>query len=388
VHDSLARVITLHGVYFLTVEDNVGYRVAGHNFFIEDGIETHNLLQHNLAISSLQVWTMLQTDISVASFWVTHPTNTFRYNHAAGSDFYGFWYEIKAHPDGPSATGDICPMGNPLGEVHDNVAHSNVRFGLRIFKLAPRQYPCRDIFSEDETAPWASNPAVVGTFANFTLYKNGECGLLAEQTGNLIFENITSAENLRAGVEFYVSEYTRNPLELRNSVVVGQTSSNSQGVSSRGVITPRTGNIRIDNVRFHDFPSGTHSLETCSKCDDPMVFSNTVQEIYISNITYTNVQGYKLFMSGVKREILYDLDGSFTGTDFDGTPRSSAAVTNNWKHLASHSACLPTSNLSQWHNTIACDETVKLAAVTIAHLSPTTTFDKVGMKIQEISGAY
>lgn len=47
---------------------------------------------------------MLQTDISVASFWVTNPTNTLRFNHAAGSDFYGMWYEIKANPDGPSAT--------------------------------------------------------------------------------------------------------------------------------------------------------------------------------------------------------------------------------------------------------------------------------------------
>ena len=54
--------------------------------------DTHNLLQYNLAISSRESWTMLQTDISVASFWVTHPSNTFRYNHAAGSDFYGFWY--------------------------------------------------------------------------------------------------------------------------------------------------------------------------------------------------------------------------------------------------------------------------------------------------------
>jgi hypothetical protein len=38
VHNSFARVITLHGVHFLTVEYNVGYMVQGHNYFIEDGI--------------------------------------------------------------------------------------------------------------------------------------------------------------------------------------------------------------------------------------------------------------------------------------------------------------------------------------------------------------
>lgn len=38
VHDSFARIITIHGVHHLTVEDNVGFRVKGHNFFVEDGI--------------------------------------------------------------------------------------------------------------------------------------------------------------------------------------------------------------------------------------------------------------------------------------------------------------------------------------------------------------
>jgi len=39
VHDSNARVCTLHGVFFLTVEKNVGFKVFGHNIFVEDGIE-------------------------------------------------------------------------------------------------------------------------------------------------------------------------------------------------------------------------------------------------------------------------------------------------------------------------------------------------------------
>jgi hypothetical protein len=34
VHDSFARVITVHGVHYLYVAENVGYRVKGHNFFI------------------------------------------------------------------------------------------------------------------------------------------------------------------------------------------------------------------------------------------------------------------------------------------------------------------------------------------------------------------
>jgi 6-pyruvoyl-tetrahydropterin synthase len=194
VHESFARVVTIHAVHFLTVEFNVGYRVHGHNYFVEDGIETKNVIRYNLAISSLTVTNMLQTDISVASFWVTNPSNDFYGNHAAGGDFYGIWYEIKANPDGPSATNDVCPIGNPLGNVQNNTAHSNIRFGFRIFKLYSREYPCQDIRNDsDADNPWAYNPSITSNFTNFTVYKNLEDGVLSEQTGNVVFDKFVIA---------------------------------------------------------------------------------------------------------------------------------------------------------------------------------------------------
>jgi hypothetical protein len=72
------------------------------------------VIQDNLMITSITSLTLLQSDISVASYWITNPSNYFRRNHAAGSDFYGIWYEVKPHPDGPSATNGVCPMGMPL----------------------------------------------------------------------------------------------------------------------------------------------------------------------------------------------------------------------------------------------------------------------------------
>ncbi len=135
----------------------------------------------------------MQTDISVASFWITNPFNHFRNNHAAGGDFYGFWYEIKPHPDGPSASSDVCPIGNPLGDNRNNVAHSYRRFGLRIFKLASRTYPCVSIRNNLLEDPWSQNPSIESRFSNYVLYKNMEAGLLAEETGNLIFDNFTIA---------------------------------------------------------------------------------------------------------------------------------------------------------------------------------------------------
>ena len=34
VHDSMARCITIHGVHFLRVQNNVGYNARGHNIFL------------------------------------------------------------------------------------------------------------------------------------------------------------------------------------------------------------------------------------------------------------------------------------------------------------------------------------------------------------------
>ena len=133
----------------------MGYKVRGHNIFVEDGIETDNTIRNNLVIGSIAATNMMQTDTSVASFWITNPSNDVYGNHAAGSDFYGIWYEIKPRPDGPSATMDVCPIGNPLGNVYNNVAHSNTRFGLRLFKLISRTYPCSPIRNDrSPDDPW------------------------------------------------------------------------------------------------------------------------------------------------------------------------------------------------------------------------------------------
>ncbi len=34
---------------------------------------------------------LLNTDTTPASFWITHPNNTYRHNRAAGSAAYGYW---------------------------------------------------------------------------------------------------------------------------------------------------------------------------------------------------------------------------------------------------------------------------------------------------------
>jgi hypothetical protein len=130
----------------LRLEKNVVYDVMGHNIFIEDAIETKNYIFKNLVMNTKRSWSLLNTDQSPASFWITHPDNDFIENHAAGSDRYGYWYDLQTHSTGPSANTAVCPENHKVGQFKKNHAHSNERYGLRIFhNMVPRKYPCRPI---------------------------------------------------------------------------------------------------------------------------------------------------------------------------------------------------------------------------------------------------
>ena len=92
-------------------------------------------------------------------------------------------------------------------------------------------------------------------------------------------------------------------------------------------------------------------------------------------------------MNGHKKDILYDLDGSFSTTQFDGRQRSSAAITFNWKHMASDSACAPPTSTAAWDNTIICDSTFKVKGIAVSQLT-TSIFDKQAMKVEPVSDVY
>ena len=130
IHLTYNRAVTTQGVHFFRIQRNVAYHILGH---IEDGIETQNIFEDNLGISTLASWSLLNTDQTPATFWITNPYNYFRGNRAAGGDRYGFWFDLRANPSGPSVTTQVCPRGMRLGEFKNNVAHSYQRYVIRVF---------------------------------------------------------------------------------------------------------------------------------------------------------------------------------------------------------------------------------------------------------------
>lgn len=57
----------------------------------------------------------------------------------------------------------------------------------------------------------------------------------------------------------------------------------------------------MSNIRFYNFPATTTILETCSKCDNKDLYTNTGSEYFVDTIQYSNVSGNYLSMKGLKR---------------------------------------------------------------------------------------
>ena len=234
IHDTYNRCVTVHGTNFLRVENNVTYNNVGHCFFLEDGIETGNAFVRNLAIQTKchptmdcvptnlapngendytyenrnavrQVsmggeHTLLPSDNTVASYWITNPDNIFIENVAAGSDENGFWFSLPEHPNGQflgtEASLNTWPRRTPLGEFRGNVAHSNFDGFMfdrninveNVFGLAGPSYMPK----ENPADP--NSESVDALFENLTSYKNRNGGVWGRGERH-VFRNLKSADN-------------------------------------------------------------------------------------------------------------------------------------------------------------------------------------------------
>jgi hypothetical protein len=90
-------------------------------------------------------------------------------------------------------------MGLNLGTFANNTAHSNGRFGLRVFELFPRKFPCDPERNPLKPDPFVDNPSNEAIFENFTTWKNNEAGVLGERLGMVTFRNFKIADSKLAG---------------------------------------------------------------------------------------------------------------------------------------------------------------------------------------------
>ncbi|TNV88229.1 hypothetical protein FGO68_gene13028 [Halteria grandinella] len=334
IHQSYNRACTIHGVHFLRLQWNVAYDVKGHTFFIEDAAETKNLLENNLAIKTKRSFSLLNSDQQPASFWITHPDNIIRGNHAVGSDNYGFWYDTKPHPTGPSFDANVCGENEPIGEFANNVAHGVGRYGLRLFhNLVPREKPCNPIIYDDTRPedPFWQNRPITSRFVNYTGYKNMRNGFISFQAGDVRLENFKVADNILVGIEFEsVTSSWDGQAQVNGAVVVGMSeNADDTTIASnlRGIQGPRSENFQIHNVRFYGFTSENHTaLSSCSHCEIICSTDSGARTTKLSKIYFDPANKVKIQFNYPRRDIFFDMDGSLTGLG----PNS--WLTAYWKH--------------------------------------------------------
>jgi G8 domain len=162
------RWITIHGTNDLIIRDCVGYRAVGHGFFFEDGTETLNVLDRNLAVQAFAGKPLpdqaLAFDANAgAGFWWANSLNTLTRNVATECDRYGFRFEATPAPasalllrvlgvDGVRRQADIRTL--PFVRFEGNEAHAQL-YGLNLGEGNGGVGPGRDQpFHLRETRIW------------------------------------------------------------------------------------------------------------------------------------------------------------------------------------------------------------------------------------------
>ena len=270
--------------------------------------------------------------------WITHPNNIFVENVVAGSDAYGFWFDMQNTSVGPSYSPNICPVGETLGEFRDNTAHSTHKYGLRIHHvLLPRENPCKPMpaFNKTNTAdPYLGNRPILADFINFVGWKAGRNCAISERTGYIHYTNFKCADSGIAGIEFSMTnEIADGYAKISGGMVIGNTGVNNddgQLGTTRvwGVITPRTEGMTVENVSFYNFNfAGSAAIGDCSHCFHPAATDSGARTVRTSGLVFDAATvPQKILYQLPYRGIFLDLDGSLTGLG----PNSWA--TPNWAH--------------------------------------------------------
>ncbi|XP_053372863.1 fibrocystin-L-like [Mercenaria mercenaria] len=323
IHHTFNRAVNIHGTHNTLVEKTVIYNIMGGAFFLEDGIETGNTIQYNLAVFVRESSSLLNDDVTPASYWVTNPNNTIQHNAAAGGTHFGYWYRMHDHPEGPSYTETVCPIAMPLGVFSNNSAHSFGWFGLWIF---PDYFPKKDACGGTEVEPAVFD----GLYA-----WNNDKGAEAVNSGALQFKNFVLVQNKLAGYEgklvIDAPLYTDDAPMIADSLIVGTTTvipGSEQGCTKGGIIFPYGAGFRAVNIRFVDFADSECAAFRFTRID------GTCGDL-CGGYTY-HAEGLKFVNSPNKAVYAWEWEGIIV--DKDGSATGKAA---NWAILPT-TGTLPT----------------------------------------------
>ncbi|XP_069771791.1 PKHD1 like 1, tandem duplicate 1 [Narcine bancroftii] len=361
IHRTFNRAVTIHGTHQLLVEGTVAFNIKGGAFFLEDGVEQGNVLQHNLALLVRQSTNLLNDDLTPAAFWVTNPANILRHNSVAGGSHFGFWYRLLERPTGASLTQTMCPRKVPLGLFQNNTAHSLGWYGLWIF---PVYHPSRGGWCWT----WEAEPAAFHSLTAWNCLKGAEWA----DGGALQFHHFLLVNNQRAGAE--AQRLSRPHLDgwglaggalLTNLTVVGHVEGLGLGPShctQSGLVLPLDDGLTVEDVRFINFDRpGCSALGLMSSIPGLCTDGCGGWGVRFSQVRYFNTSNKASFQRE-HQAVLYDVDGSLTGgAGYKVVPHS---------QMFDPTRCHPSAEWSQDYPGVVCDSSVTFHRLAVHNPSP------------------
>ncbi|CAD8194846.1 unnamed protein product [Paramecium pentaurelia] len=302
----------LQSVSHLDVTYNICYNGVGHAIYIQNGNEMYKTFEHNLVAVVKSTWQLYQSDATASAFWITNSINIFFDNRVGGAEQYEFYLAFKSNPSGVASTSDVCLTCVPFLNFINNAAHSTGRIGLRIGTFISKVAQCVSHRNNALDDRFRANPSVQTTLSGLITWANAQIGVLADNLGNVLIENVLIASSKIAGYQQHKANFSAEDTTNRNFVIF-----DSQ--TNTGLIVPRANGFLANTVRFANF-QGTSTLnELCSACKNYLV--------WVTGGKNTNIKGIKMINSASARiihwNIFWDLDGTLTnlptGTQIVGT---------------------------------------------------------------------
>lgn len=68
--------------------------------------------------------------------------------------------------------------------------------------------PCKPHRDDSLANPFLNNPSSTITWSDFVSYRNHEDGVLAEEVGNMVFDNFRLLDNKQSGFNVYLTNRT------------------------------------------------------------------------------------------------------------------------------------------------------------------------------------
>ena len=338
VHQTFNRGTTIHGVHYLVLEHNVYYRTMGHTIFLEDGIETNNVIQHNLVVHVSKSTSMLMSDLKPSGLWQARPSNFIRDNHFVASDNNGTWFELVHHPTGPSATSSICSVSDHLVQYDRNVHHSN-GIGLRIYPhYFPKTNPCEALTNFNLRDPYSENPDWPAKINDNIMYMNG-LGSFGKTIGAVQYYRQTMISNSSNQKIFRPHMAKDMNAKIEDSISIGDSElvyfhTNADGnpkfTNCAAMNMPQKSGFLVKNTRFYNFNRGT-MFKLCTSCRnekkrDMGGAQTNFEDVQFKNIS-TEMFGFDFGL--YDKDIIRDVDGSLLKVIQGGIPDDQKSKLSN-----------------------------------------------------------